>query len=256
MQTARCAGQSRRRDGPCGVAPPGVRRRCRALPPPAAAAAPPPPTCHLAPLSRTLEFPHRGSGLLWARSTGLKLWPGAVLLSRALAERDGAMLAALHAQLLDGGSGDTRDATSSYSSEPLPTGDLRIAAAAAQPSVPAAAAQASSPAAAAAASEAAAAWGGWRDKAVLELGCGLGLVSSTAAWLGARVVATDGDADLLRVRLGLANLQVSCCLVPDDARLVCVAVGGVGARVGATDGNTDLLRAYLGLACMLVYDTR
>ena len=93
------------------------------------------------------EFPHRGTGLLWARSTGLKLWPGAALLARAL--REERLLASLHPRLAGRAQG-----------------------------------------------------GGWRleDRLVLELGCGLGLVACTAAWLGARVVATDGDRDLLRVR--------------------------------------------------------
>jgi hypothetical protein len=137
---------------------PPVRPRRPRRPPPVAAAATAGqgnesgssscPSCLLSPLGRTFDFPHAGSGLLWARSTGLKLWPGAQLLARAACEADGAALAALHPRRAAGG---------------------------------------------------AAAWGGWRDKAVLELGCGLGLVACAVAWMGAKVVATDGDADLLRV---------------------------------------------------------
>lgn len=138
------------------------RRRCRRLgvacssTPPQQSVAP--VSCYLEPLARRFEFPHRGSGLLWARSTGLKLWPGAMLLSRAIAEDHGKLLASLFGD--GGGDGSGGDGQSSAPDPP---------------------------------------WHGWRDAAVLELGCGLGLVSSTAAWLGARVVATDGDGDLLRV---------------------------------------------------------
>lgn len=105
---------------------------------------------------RALEFPQRGSGLLWARSTGLKLWPGALLLARAVeaSDQDPQLLAALHPSL----------AAAQRRGHHHDTPPWR-----------------------------------WSDKLVLELGCGLGLVACTAAQLGARVVATDGDADLLRV---------------------------------------------------------
>jgi hypothetical protein len=149
------------RPAPRGRAPRAPRAAAPAGGGPDAAAA---PSCFLSPLGRTLDFPHRGSGLLWARSTGLKLWPGAMLLARTVAEADGALLASLHPALRGGGGGSGGDSDSSAAAPRRPR------------------------------------WRGWRDARVLELGCGLGAVSSAAAWLGARVVATDGDADLLRVR--------------------------------------------------------
>jgi hypothetical protein len=137
-------------------------------------------SCRISPLDRTLSFPHRGSGLLWARSTGLKLWPGALLLARAAAEADGALLASLHPCLRRAATAaGAATAAAASSSVAAPAGGVRAAlgSGAAPP-----------------------AWRGWQDARVLELGCGLGAVAATATWLGARVVATDGDADLLRVR--------------------------------------------------------
>jgi hypothetical protein len=124
--------------------------------------------------ARALEFPYRGSGLLWARSTGLKLWPGAVLLSRCLEEAP-SLLAPLHPRL--------------------------------------------------AARPAGGAGGGWvwQDKLVLELGCGLGLVACTAARLGARVVATDGDGDLLRVSFSVCAPRVYLLHMHASVR-VCVCM--------------------------------
>ena len=136
-------------------------------PAPSPAAAAPLLACRLAPLGAPFEFPHRGSGLLWARSTGLKLWPGAVLLARATAEDDGRLLAGL----LPGGADG---------------------------------------------------WRGWAGAAALELGCGLGLVSAAAARLGARAVATDGDADLVRVTA--RNLKHNAAAAAADAALPAVAV--------------------------------
>jgi 2-polyprenyl-3-methyl-5-hydroxy-6-metoxy-1,4-benzoquinol methylase len=46
---------------------------------------------------------------------------------------------------------------------------------------------------------------GWAGKQVVELGAGLGLCSITAALMGASVVATDGDADILH--LTSANVE-------------------------------------------------
>lgn len=42
-------------------------------------------------------------------------------------------------------------------------------------------------------------WNSWEDVVVVELGCGLALCSIIAAKLGARVLGTDGDPDLVRI---------------------------------------------------------
>ena len=53
-----------------------------------------------------------------------------------------------------------------------------------------------------------------QDKTVVELGCGLGLVAITAAVLGARVTATDGDSGVLRAARGNVASNGAGCRHP------------------------------------------
>lgn len=93
-----------------------------------------------------------GSGLLFARSTGLTLWPSARLLSEYLAQLEGKSI-------------------------PRNSAMRRT-------------------------------YWTWVDKTVVELGCGLALCSIVSALLGSKVVATDGDQDV--VALASRNLRLNC----------------------------------------------
>ena len=100
-------------------------------------------------IERAVSFPHMGSPLLFARSTGLKVWPGAVALAALMANAD-EMSEAVRVM----GHVMGKEVT----------------------------------------------WQGWRDMHVVEIGCGLALLSITAHRLGsAVVVATDGDKDLVAI---------------------------------------------------------
>ncbi|KAF5833170.1 hypothetical protein DUNSADRAFT_10620 [Dunaliella salina] len=106
------------------------------------------------------SFPETGSGLLWARSTGLKVWDGAKVLSQLLLRPTlddvVAKAPSFHGNLQD---------ESSKCSSSSADGCLFSL----------------------------------EDRMVVELGAGLGLCSVAAAHKGAQVVATDGDADLVRL---------------------------------------------------------
>lgn len=101
----------------------------------------------------TAMFALPQSGLLWARTTGLKLWPGAVVLSdfilRYSEHIDNNKMQAILAPPLEGSS--SADAAQSTSGRVAINGEA------------------------------------WKDRSVLELGCGVGMLSVVAAWMGARV---------------------------------------------------------------------
>jgi hypothetical protein len=99
-----------------------------------------------------VSFPHMGSPFLFARSTGLKIWPGAEALANLMADEDSLMA-------------EIERATSKEMT-----------------------------------------WQGWQGIHVIELGCGLALLSIVAHRLGAEVsLATDGDVDLITI--AKKNLQ-------------------------------------------------
>lgn len=99
-----------------------------------------------------VSFPCMGSPLLFARSTGLKIWPGAESLATFIAEKS-----------------CMEEAVRAIDSEAV--------------------------------------WRGWQGKHVMEIGCGLALLSIVAHHLGASVsLATDGDADLVYV----ARKNIEC----------------------------------------------
>lgn len=92
-------------------------------------------------LGLVLTYDKLGSGLLWARSTGLKIWPGATALVDYITQPEEFTVVGR-----------------------LTGTDVQL-----------------------------------KDKTVLELGCGLGVVSLVAGQLGAKVIATDGDPDVVTV---------------------------------------------------------
>jgi len=147
---------------------------------------------------RAARFPATGSGLLWARTTGLKVWPAARVLSAFLLDHGPAAAGALRAR------------------EPV-AADL---VAALPPAGAAAAAGAS---------------GGVPQTLsgvqAIELGAGLGLATVVAAWLGADATATDGDADL--VALLRSNLKSNAAPPPARAARAAVLRFGDAAAAAA-----------------------
>uniref|UniRef100_A0A7R9V773 Methyltransferase small domain-containing protein n=1 Tax=Chlamydomonas euryale TaxID=1486919 RepID=A0A7R9V773_9CHLO len=54
----------------------------------------------------------------------------------------------------------------------------------------------------------------WTDAVVVELGCGLAVCSIVASMLGAKVLATDGDSDLVRLAKKNAAANTRACRHP------------------------------------------
>jgi len=86
---------------------------------------------------------------------------------------------------------------------------------------------------------------------VLELGAGLGSVSAAAAILGGRVVATDGDADV--VSLAMQNLKAAAAAA-GEAGIACAEVATARLRWGNEEDWAALVRSHgavhdLVLAC-------
>ena len=66
-------------------------------------------------------------------------------------------------------------------------------------------------------------WNSWKGKSGVELGAGLGLPSVVASNLGAKMIATDGDAEVLQLlRMNTENNAPSCCV--EHMRLYLVGV--------------------------------
>ena len=175
--------------------------------------------------STAVRFPAMGSGLLWARSTGLKVglfnnqsseivlvansvslncstfrtkvWPGALVLSRIMALHMGVVVdAVVEARRYRGHDPDstTGSGSTDFESRVGSSSDLgprqRL-------DLKQKERESYSPALSRGAHSGHTWWESWEDVVVVELGCGLALCSIIASKLGARVLGTDGDPDLV-----------------------------------------------------------
>ncbi|GAX84933.1 hypothetical protein CEUSTIGMA_g12354.t1 [Chlamydomonas eustigma] len=141
-----------------------------------------------------------GSGLLWARSTGLKVWPGAMALSTIMLNDMNRVISTLIG---------AQAAACRQSPEHLPpfipdiivNSDNIVAHEdpAVKPKCQGHSEFLNNEGALNKPVQHPVTIWTWQGKVVVELGCGLALCSIVAAQQGAQVIATDGDADLIQV---------------------------------------------------------